>query len=127
MNFAIDTNRYVDLARNDPHARAMARDAGVIYVPFVVIAELRAGFRAGNQTQRNAAVLDGFLALAKVEVLWADGRTVDLWATLAADLRRAGRPIPQNDLWIAALAVQSDLPLFTRDAHFGFVPGLRCI
>ncbi len=84
----------------------------------MVLAELRAGFLCGSRTQRNEANLTRFLASPRVSVLYADEATTHLYARLFRQLRTQGTPIPTNDLWTAALAVQHDLQLFARDRHF---------
>jgi tRNA(fMet)-specific endonuclease VapC len=60
-------------------------------------------------------------------VLLPDEATPELYGRISAQLAQAGTPIPQNDIWIAALALQSDLPLATRDAHFSHVTGLQLL
>lgn len=95
--------------------------------PFVVVAELRAGFRSGTISRRNEATLVRFLANERVEVLYADAQTTHAYAEIYSMLRRNGTPIPTNDLWIAALAVQHSLPLCSRDAHFEKVPQIARI
>ena len=118
MKILIDTNRYSDFAKGEKTAVEIFTTADRIFVPFVVVAELRAGFRSGTISQRNEAVLVRFLANERVEVLYADAQTTHIYAETYAMLRRNGTPIPTNDLWIAALAIQHSLPLCSRDAHF---------
>lgn len=122
MKILIDTNRYSDFAKGEKTAVETFTTADRIFVPFVVVAELRAGFRSGTISQRNEAVLVRFLANERVEVLYADAQTTHIYAETFARLRRNGTPIPTNDLWIAALAIQHSLPLCSRDAHFEKVP-----
>lgn len=95
-----------------------------IFLPFVVVGELRAGFAVGNVGRRNEAGLVTFLNSPRVEILYADEQTTHHYASIFAQLRRAGTPIPTNDLWIAALAVQNDLALCSADAHFAHLPQL---
>lgn len=122
MKILIDTNRYSDFAKGEKTAVEIFTTADRIFVPFVVVAELRAGFRSGTISQRNEAVLVRFLANERVEVLYADAQTTHIYAEAYALLRRNGTPIPTNDLWIAALAIQHSLPLCSRDAHFEKLP-----
>jgi len=122
MKFLIDTNRYSDFARGEPTAVEQFASADRILVPFVVVAELHAGFRCGKIAQRNEAVLSRFLSNARVEILYADMQTTRVYGELFAQLRANGTPIPTNDLWIAALSVQHSLPLCTRDEHFSALP-----
>jgi len=118
MRFLIDTNRYSDFARDISEVVDMFAEADEILVPFVVIAELRAGFRSGTMSLRNEGVLVKFLSNERVKVLYADDGTTQSYSEVFAQLRKQGTPIPTNDIWIAALAIQHSLPLYSRDAHF---------
>lgn len=127
MRILIDTNRYTDFANKDPAAVARFLEAEELIVPFIVLAELRAGFRSGTLSRRNEDILARFLSNAKVRPLYPDERTTHVYADLYALLRSRGTPIPANDIWIASLAVQHSLPLYTRDRHFQNIPRLSCI
>lgn len=127
MNIAIDTNRYVDFMRGVDEAVARFRSSSAIAIPCIVLGELRAGFACGAKTRTNERNLGRFLSRERVRVLWADEATTHLYARVFADLRAQGTPIPTNDVWIAALALQYGLPLYTRDAHFLNVPGLATL
>ena len=125
MNVALDTNAYSDFMRGIPSRVSVVQAAERVYLPLIVLGELRAGFEAGNQQLRNAATLDRFLQSSRVEVLAPDLATTAVYAQVFAELRKQGTPIPTNDLWIAALALQHGLPLCTSDSHFQHVSGLR--
>jgi tRNA(fMet)-specific endonuclease VapC len=118
MRIGIDTNRYTDFARGVPEVVDRLRHVERIFVPFVVMAELRAGFLLGARSEGNERNFVAFLNSPRVEVLFADEDTTHHYARLFQQLRRQGTPIPTNDLWIAALVVQHDLVLFARDRHF---------
>jgi tRNA(fMet)-specific endonuclease VapC len=118
VRIAIDTNRYVDFARGVPEAVERLRRADEIFVPFVVLGELRAGFAGGTRSEENEAALVRFLDRRRVDVLFASEGTTHHYGRLFQQLRRQGTPIPTNDLWIAALVIQHELHLFARDAHF---------
>ena len=122
MRIAIDTNRYVDFARGLADALNRLRTAERIFVPLIVLGELRAGFFAGSRAPENEAGLARFLNSPRVDVLLADEDTTHHYARLFHQLRRQGTPIPTNDIWIAALVVQHQLYLFARDAHFDHLP-----
>lgn len=122
MNIAMDTNRYTDLCRNDPIAVRVVESADRVIIPFVVLGELRSGFGLGGQARRNEQALARFLQLPQVEPLFADDATTRIYALIYADLRQSGTPIPTNDIWIAAIVLQHDLVLFSRDRHFDAVP-----
>ncbi|MBM3888928.1 MAG: type II toxin-antitoxin system VapC family toxin [Verrucomicrobia bacterium] len=127
MRLALDTNRYVDFCRGVPEAVQRVQEARAIFVPFVVLGELRAGFLCGNKSRENERVLTRFLNSPRVSVLYADEQTTHHYARLFRQLRDQGTPIPTNDLWTAALVVQHDLVLFARDQHFDVLPQLSRI
>lgn len=122
MRLALDTNAYTAVTRGESRFVGLVQAARQICVPFVVIAELRAGFAAGTLGRKNEAVLTRFLATPRVTVLYADDQTTHHYAHIYAQLRRQGTPIPTNDLWIAAIVLQHDLALLTSDAHFSNIP-----
>jgi tRNA(fMet)-specific endonuclease VapC len=124
MRLAIDTNRYTDFARSDPDAVRQVQQAEQIVMPFVVLAELRAGFAAGSRTKENESLLRRFLQSPRTSVMFPDERTIDHYVALYVQLRRQGTPIPTSDIWIAALVLQHGLTLFARDAHFDRIPQL---
>ena len=122
MRIVIDTNRYRDFCDNDPEALGIFQRAERISVPFVVLAELRAGFMAGGRSRENERVLSSFLTRGRVIVLFADEQTTFHYARLFFQLRSQGTMIPAHDIWIAALAAQHNLLLFSRDNHFEHLP-----
>lgn len=124
MRLAIDANRYADLARGDPDVVRTLERAYEIWVPFVTAAELRAGFVLGSRSGENERRFALFLSKPGVFVLWADEGTTHVYADVFGALKRLGRPIRTNDLWIAALCIQHGLPLYTRDRHFDSVERL---
>ena len=124
MRIALDTNRYVDLARGVPEVVAKVEAADAIFLPFVVLGELRAGLQGGSRRANNERALVRFLSAPRVEVLYADEATTHHYALLAFQLRKQGTPIPTNDLWVAALVVQHQLHLLDRDRHFDAIPQL---
>lgn len=121
---ALDSNRYTDLCRGDPEVVEVIKNAIEIYVPLIVIAEQRAGFANGSQREKNEAVLTKFLNSGDVFTLLPDEQTTFFYADLFAYLRKKGKPIPTNDLWIAALVIQHNLILFDRDSDFDHLPQL---
>lgn len=124
MRIAIDTNRYTDLCRGLPEAVNPVMRADRVFIPFVVLGELRAGFQAGTRAKQNERLLTRFLNTLRVRLLLPDAQTTHHYAVLFGQLRRQGTPIPTNDLWIAALVVQHDLSLLARDDHFDLLPQL---
>jgi tRNA(fMet)-specific endonuclease VapC len=122
VNLLLDTNRLTDALRGDPGVVLTLENAVLIRIPFIALAEMRAGFLCGQRPRDNEAALNKFLSLPGVDVLFADRGTVEIYARLFAYLRAAGTPVPTNDIWIASLAVQHRLALLTRDAHFQKLP-----
>lgn len=124
MRLVLDTNRYVDFCRGEVQVLERVREAERIYLPFVTLAELRAGFLCGTKPRQNERVLTRFLNSPRVRVLYADDQTTHHYGRLFHQLREQATPIPTNDIWIAALALQHDLPLYARDHHFDHIPQL---
>lgn len=122
MNLALDTNRYTDLARGEASILSLAESADHLWLPFVVVAELRYGFLRGTRQRENERWLEKFIGRRDVTVLFPDERTLLHYASVRSQLTDQGTPIPMNDLWIAALVIQHGLVLCTRDAHFDHLP-----
>jgi tRNA(fMet)-specific endonuclease VapC len=118
MRIALDTNRYVDFCRGVEDVVRVVQRAERIFMPFVTVAELRAGFLCGSRSEKNEQILVRFLNSPRVEVLYLDDQTTHHYARLFFQLKRQATPVPSNDLWIAALATQHDLLLCSRDRHF---------
>jgi tRNA(fMet)-specific endonuclease VapC len=127
VKIALDTNRYTDLCRGDVSVVKIVERASEVWLPFIALGELRAGFAVGNQGPRNEAVLRRFLLKPGVGVVYADVQTTHHYANVYRQLRKQGTPIPTNDMWIAALVLQHSLVLFARDAHFDVLPQLARI
>lgn len=124
MKMLVDTNRYRDFCSGVPAVVERFATADEIHLPFVALAELRAGFLCGTAARRNEGVLVRFLNRPRVRILFADEDTTHHYARIFAQLRKQGTPIPVNDMWIAALVMQHDLLLYSRDAHFDHLPQL---
>lgn len=125
MRIALDTNRLTDLFRGDADLAAFLGGCDEVGIPFVVIGEMMAGFLGGTRSAANERLLASFLNRETVIVLYADRATTEQYARLFVQLKRAGTPVPDNDLWIAALCLEHDLALITRDEHFHKIPQLR--
>ena len=120
----LDTNVYSEFKRGDAEATQVLDHATEIAISVVVLGELPGGFEAGTRANANRQELNEFLDTQAVRVLAVDSDTAEIYAQIYRDLRRAGTPIPQNDMWIAATALQHSLALFTFDQHFHNVAGL---
>jgi tRNA(fMet)-specific endonuclease VapC len=124
VRLALDTNRYADLCRGTARVVETVESADEVWLPFIVLGKLRAGFAVGTQGPHNEAVLRRFLLKPGVGVLYADEQTTHHYANLYRQLRNRGTPIPTDDMWIAALVLQHSLTLYDRDAHFDALPQL---
>ncbi|MDP2998079.1 MAG: type II toxin-antitoxin system VapC family toxin [Bryobacterales bacterium] len=122
MRVLLDTSRLIDAFRGEAEIVKTLERAAEVWIPFVALAEIKAGFLGGGRPGENEGLLHAFLRLPGVGVLFADSETTDVYARLFLQLRKAGTPIPTNDLWIASLAVQHQLVLLSRDEHFRKVP-----
>ena len=124
MRLALDTNAYVDICRGREDAVQPMRGAEHLFLTYVSLAELRAGFLAGTRSRENERNLVRFLNSPRAEVLYPDEQTTFHYARLFHQLKSQGTPIPTNDMWIAALVVQHDLVLLSQDKHFDYLPQL---
>jgi tRNA(fMet)-specific endonuclease VapC len=121
----VDTNAYTALMVGEAEVVEVLAHAEKLFVNTVVLGELLGGFAAGKREARNRAELARFLDSPRVEVLTITATTADSYALVYAGLRRKGKPIPTNDLWIAASALEHGAAVLTRDAHFAQIDGLR--
>ena len=126
VRVALDTNRITDLFRGDIALAEQLSTAEEVWIPLIVLGEIKAGFQGGTQQRQNEGLLTGLLAKPTVGVLLPSRETAEHYARIFVQLRRAGTPVPDNDLWIAALALEHDLTLVTRDRHFARIPQLHC-
>ncbi len=106
MKLALDTNAYRDLQEGDRRLAEEVSQSEVVGMPIIVLGELRFGFLNGSRLHENRATLERFLATPRVEVLDVSEQTTWLFGEIATLLRRAGTPIQQDDMWIAALCKQ---------------------
>jgi len=124
MRRLLDTNAYVALKRSHDAVVRIVRDSNELVFSMVVIGELLFGFRNGTRYERNARELDELLSQPRVSTLEVTRTTADRFGRIATALRKAGTPIPSNDIWIAAHALESGGELISFDRHFEAVPGL---
>ncbi|MDQ3030818.1 MAG: type II toxin-antitoxin system VapC family toxin [Myxococcota bacterium] len=117
----LDTSAYSHFRRGAEAAVEAIVAARIVYVPSIVLGELRAGFLAGARAERNERELRRFLAEPIVEVLDVDDDASAAYAEIVVELRRAGTPVPTNDVWIAALAARESATVLTYDRHFEWI------
>lgn len=120
----IDTNIYSGAMRGDAEIIEVLRQVELIGVSAISIGELLSGFKGGNRESENRQELGTFLDSPRVTLFSVDEYTAGHYCAILDQLRRHGTPIPTNDIWIAAVAFQHGLPLFTRDRHFSKIEGL---
>ena len=120
----VDTNAYAAFKRGDMQTRDVFRHAPEIALNATVMGELLAGFSSGSHAARNRRELAEFLASPRVRQLAVDAETAEYYAVLFSGLRKKGRPVPTNDLWIAASALQHGYAVFSFDTHFGEMESL---
>jgi predicted nucleic acid-binding protein len=121
----LDTNAYTALMLGDADTLEVLAHASRLLMNGVVLGELLGGFAAGTREANNRALLAKFLDSPRVELLAVTAVTAAAYALVYCSLRRKGQPVPSNDLWIAATAVERGAALLTRDSHFAHVEGLR--
>lgn len=121
----LDTNALSAAAECEPSAMRVVAEADFIAVPVIVLGE----YRLGIAQSRHRSAYEKWLQdwVAAVRVLGIDEETTHSYASIGLELKKKGKPIPSNDLWIAALCRQYSLPLLSRDRHFDLVSGLRRI
>jgi tRNA(fMet)-specific endonuclease VapC len=125
LEVILDTNALSAFADGDPPAVAEVRRAADVAIPAVVLGEFLFGTASSRREREYAEWLKGTLRWARV--LDISSETASEYARVRAELKHIGKPIPANDLWIAALCRQHYQPLLSRDQHFEYVPGLRRI
>ena len=120
----LDTCAYSHFMRGYNNALEAIRSARRVFVPTIVLGELRTGFKLGSRTHENEAELRRFLDESVVEVLHVDDQVSEVYAQIIVGLRHEGTPIPTNDAWIAAIASCAGATVLTYDQHFRLIPNV---
>ncbi len=123
--YLIDTNIVIALFNGDPDISDWLRVAGEVHLCTVVIGELYYGAYTSTKRKENLAKLEEFVISSSI--LEPDITTAREYGIIKSDLRKKGSPIPENDIWIAALAKQYGLLLYTGDGHFRNIPGVNAV
>jgi predicted nucleic acid-binding protein len=121
----LDTNGLSALADGESTLEPILREAAEVALPIIVLGEFRYGVRQSRERQRYEQWLTE--SLGNFRILDVDEATAASYATVRMELKKAGTPIPSNDVWIAALCRQHSLFLLSRDRHFDLVVGIRRI
>jgi tRNA(fMet)-specific endonuclease VapC len=121
--YLLDTNIIIALFADDSAVKDNLAKADEVFVPSIAVGELCFGARKSARVEENLKRIEEFVVNSAV--LGCDAETARRYGQIKNALRIKGHPIPENDIWIAAIALQHDLTLMTRDAHFGEIEGLR--
>lgn len=120
----IDTNIYSGAMAGDETSIHILQSVGRVYISTIVIGELLSGFKVGEKGIHNRRLLDKFLDSPRVRIAEIGEKTAEHYSNIFRELRKSGKPISTNDMWIAAGALERGVPLATVDQHFEWVPGL---
>lgn len=121
----LDTNAYTAFLTGDERVLNALTEAETAFLSTIVIGELYAGFCGGNRLKENKALLARFLQKSNVRVLNVTAETGEVFGQIKNELQKAGTPIPLNDVWLAAQAMETGSVIVSFDAHFDQVSGLR--
>jgi len=118
----LDTSAFSAYMRGHTGIKQAVQRADQIVLTPIVLGELEAGFRQGRKLEANRRLLEEFLAASRVKVAMVDEETAERYGRIVSHLAASGQPLPTNDIWIAASAMQHGLYVVTTDAHFAHVP-----
>lgn len=127
MKIHIDTNIYSNAVKGNPIAQTLLQRAEEISLSPIVIAEIISGFKLGNKESENRKKFYQFLDSPRVIVSKIGEMTAEHYSNIIFQLRKSGKPIPTNDIWIAAKSMEEGKPLASLDKHFHFIKGLLLI
>lgn len=124
MRLLLDTNAYSALGRGDGRVKAIVEAADVVIISTIVLGELHAGFSLGSRKAKNIEELEGFLGQRGIAVVAPDKAVAERYGEIIRVLKRAGTPLPTNDIWIAATALETGSRILSLDSHFKDIPGI---
>jgi tRNA(fMet)-specific endonuclease VapC len=124
-NILLDTNAYARLIAGEEQILNIISAADRVFMSIFVLGELYSGFRGGNRMQENNEILFRFLHKTSVETIDGTAETAEIFGELKDSLRKAGTPIPINDIWIAAHAIEFGAVIVSYDKHFSKIPQIR--
>ena len=125
MRAVLDTSAYIRYGAAHEETICALEAADQIFIPFAVYAELLSGFRKGTRFQANLSKLEQIIESLEIQWISAERNVADVYSEIYDALRRAGRPVPTNDLWIAACCLSVSGVLLTTDRHFEQMPHLQ--
>ncbi len=123
--YLLDTNIVIALFANEMAIKENLANVEEVFIPSVVIGELFYGAHKSARTKDNLARIDDFAS--STIVLGCDTETARIYGEVKNALRIKGHPVPENDIWIAAVAIQHDLILISRDSHFSEIENLKVV
>ena len=124
-HIAIDTNIAIALLNNQTNVFSVLNKFDVIYIPITVCGELLFGARNSKLSVKNTKRYFDFIQ--SCELLDSNLIVAQNYASIRLNLKQKGKPIPENDIWIAAICVTNSIPLFTSDKHFSYIEELKVI
>lgn len=124
MKICIDTNIYTAYKKGDSTVIKKLEEADFVHIPSIVLGELYAGFYLGAYTKINISELEEFLAVPGIEIVEVNHAIAEKYGYLVKILRNQGTPIPTNDVWIAATALELSAKIMSFDKHFSNIPGI---
>lgn len=122
----IDTNAYVAFKRGDAPALEIIRHAEILAMSPIVLGELLSGFECGNKTKKNREELQEFLQSSRIRFFSITSDTANFYSQIYFSLKTKGKPIPSNDIWIAAQVLENGCALYSHDKHFKAIELLIC-
>lgn len=120
----IDTNAYVAFKRGEDSILEVIQYAETLAISSIVLGELLGGFECGNKTKKNRDELQQFLQSSRIRLFSITSDTANFYSQIYSLLRNKGNPIPSNDIWIAAQALENGCVLCSHDKHFKAIEGL---
>ena len=121
----LDTNAYTQLMSGSTRVLDILSEVEIVYMSIFVLGELYAGFKGGKNEKNNLGIFNKFLHKSSVKILNATKETAEFFAFIKNNLKKQGKPLPINDVWIAAHTLESGSTLVTFDKHFTVIEGLK--
>jgi len=118
----IDTNALSDIFKENDTIKAHLENANHLYVPVIVLGEYRFGIKASTKSEELTTLLSDFMNTVQELIIGA--KTASYYADIRWELKNNGTPIPENDIWIAALCREFNEPILSRDSHFDYIKGI---
>jgi tRNA(fMet)-specific endonuclease VapC len=127
MNILCDTNAITALRLGNNEVKETLEGADTVYLSVIVMGELNHGYANGSRQKESLKFLKDFIKKPTVRILHITEETSQVWAQVILDLKKSGKPIPTNDVWIASQCIETGAVLLTGDSHFSHILALRRI